>query len=158
MLLHRVTAKDAHRAGLAPEQAAGEPDRGRLAGAVGSDEPEHLAGRDFERQRRRPRRSLHIVWRRDRSSWLRQASGVLALLGSSASTGIPDFNTPSRLSTVTLIRYTSLDRSSAVCTFRGVNSALGEMKVMVPSSRCPASVTSVTFCPTRSRGTTGSST
>ena len=35
-------------------------------------------------------------------------------------------------------------RSSAVCTLRGVNSAFGEMKVIVPSSRCPASVTSGT--------------
>ena len=39
---------------------------------------------------------------------------------------------PSRLSVVTLMRYTSLERSSAVCTLRGVNSAFGEMNVIVP--------------------------
>ncbi len=36
---------------------------------------------------------------------------------------MPVFSTPSRLSVVTLIRYTSRERSSAVWTLRGVNSA-----------------------------------
>ena len=36
---------------------------------------------------------------------------------------MPDFSTPAVLSTATFTRYTSFERSSAVCTLRGVNSA-----------------------------------
>ena len=44
-----------------------------------------------------------------------------------ASTGMPCLSTPSLLSTDMRTRYTSFERSSAVCTLRGVNSAFGEM-------------------------------
>ena len=57
-----------NRAGIAAEQSAHQTDRGRLAGAVRPDEPEHLARRDFEATSRRPRRSLpYRLGRRDRS-------------------------------------------------------------------------------------------
>ena len=66
----------------------------------------------------------------------------------SASTGMPCLSTPLRLSTETFTRKTSFDRSSAVCTLRGVNSALGEMKVTVPAMPAPpASVKSVACLP-----------
>ena len=40
---------------------------------------------------------------------------------------MPIFSVPSRLFTETFTRYTSFDRSSAVCTLRGVNSAFDAM-------------------------------
>src|SRR4029453_12574040 len=134
------------------EQAAGEPNRGGLAGTIRTDEPEHLAATDGQRQvveRAELPVDFGDVLERDR---------IVAHRGISASTGMPGLSTPSRLSAVTLMRYTSLVRSSAVCTLSGVNSALGEMKEIVPSRRCPASVTSVTFCPSFNSGTSGSST
>ena len=50
---------------------------------------------------------------------------------------MPCFSTPFSLPTVTFTRKTSFDRSSAVCTLRGVNSAFGEMNVTVPSMPGP---------------------
>src|SRR6202521_4547568 len=63
--------------------------------------------------------------------------------GISASTGMPCLSTPWRLSTAIFTRYTSLERSSAVWTLRGVNSAFEEMKLMVPGMLPPASVNTV---------------
>ena len=72
---------------------------------------------------------------------------------------MPCFSTPPELSTVTRMRYTSLARSSAVCTFLGVNSAFGEMNVTVPVRPAPpASVKSVAGWPSAMRGTAGSGT
>jgi hypothetical protein len=68
-------------------------------------------------------------------------------------------STPFSLLTVIFTRNTSFERSSAVCTLRGVNSAFGEMKVMVPSiPGPPASVKTVAVPPRVTRGTSGSST
>src|SRR5262249_27590395 len=145
-----------HLPAVQPEEAARHTDRGRLARAVWADDPEHLPCRDLER---------HVGQRRERAIPLDDAiereHGIrrhCQLTGISASTGMPVFRIPRELSTLTLMRYTSLDRSSAVWTFRGVNSALGEMNVMVPSRRCPVSVTSVAGWPIFSLGTSGSST
>ena len=67
-------------------------------------------------------------------------------------------NVSLKVSAVTLMRYTSFERSSGVCTLRGVNSAFGEMNVIVPFSRCPASVRIVADCPILSCGSVNPST
>ena len=43
VLLDRIVAEDADAAGVGVQQPAERADRRRLAGAVGSDQPEHLA-------------------------------------------------------------------------------------------------------------------
>ena len=45
MLLDRIEADDADRAGVGVQQPAQQPDRRGLAGAVRSDQAEHLAAR-----------------------------------------------------------------------------------------------------------------
>ena len=52
MLLHRIAAEHADRAGVGVQQPAQQADRGRLAGAVRPDQAEHLAARDVERHAR----------------------------------------------------------------------------------------------------------
>src|SRR5262249_59029763 len=129
------------RAAVGRQQSAREADGRRLASAVGTDQTEHLARTDVEGEA--VQRGHRAVPARDAGKGDRRR-GHFADPGSSASTGMPGLSTPSRLSAVTLMRYTSFERSSAVCTLRGVNSAFGEMNVIVPGSRCPASVTSAT--------------
>jgi hypothetical protein len=50
VLLDRVAPEDAHVAAVGMHQPARQPDRRRLAGAVGTDDAEHLSGLDRERQ------------------------------------------------------------------------------------------------------------
>src|SRR5690606_23308888 len=139
------------------EQAADEANRRGLAGPVGADETEHLARPHVEGERGERLHGavpLHDLRQPDRRH---RIAGHWS--GISASTGMPAFSTPAVLSTLTLIRYTSLDRSSAVWTLRGVNSARGEMNVTVPAMPGPpASVWSVAGPPSRMRGTDGSGT
>ena len=137
-----------------PEQSAREPDRRRLAGAVRTDEAEHLPRRDLERQAVQRARSLHIV-----SDDAIKAHGcgrhrVLALLRQFGLDRHP------RLQHAVAVVDRDLDPIHEPRPLLGGlhvarrELGRGEMKVIVPASRCPASVTSVTFCPTRSRGTT----
>jgi len=132
VLLDWITINDADLPAVGSEQPARHSDRGRLPCAVGPDQAEHLASRDRER---------HGIDRLESTVLLRhpiERDGRFhgsRYFGSSASTGIPGLSTPSRLSVLTFIRYTSFDRSAAVCTLRGVNSALGEMNVMLPCKR-----------------------
>src|SRR5262245_38082760 len=107
MILDRVEPEHAKFPAIRVQQPAHQPDRGRLAGAVRANEPEHLAlahveGEVGECLRRAV--ALPDVAKRERAHWS----------FNSASTGIPSFRMPSRLSTLTLMRYTSFDRSSAV--------------------------------------------
>src|SRR4030095_5458585 len=159
MRAHRIEAKDPQLARIGMQQSTHQTDRRRLARPVGADEAEHLASHHLEAQpgeRLRLAVSLDDPIQYDR----RLAIGVrLHCNASSASTGMPGFRTPARLSTVTLMRYTSFDRSSAVCTLRGVNSAFGDMKVTLPDTPSPpASVTTLADCPSFTRGTIGSGT
>src|SRR4030095_11633396 len=139
MFTNGVSPEHTNLAGIGVQQAAHQPDRGRLASSVGPDQTEHLAAIDGERElvdRRGGAVALDDTRRRDGRAG--RASGS-PCSWTTASTGMPGFSTPARLSTVPLIRYTSFDRSSAVCTLRGVNSAFGETNVILPGTPCPPS-------------------
>ena len=114
------------RAGTIHE-AARQAQRGRLARAVRPEDAEELALTDVEGE---------VVHRGDRpeapgqpTHGNRRAHG--APRGSAASrtsAGMPGLrSTPASPVICTLTGYTSRVRSSGVCTFRGVNSARGEM-------------------------------
>src|SRR5918995_6491539 len=155
VLADGIVAQEAHAPAVCVQQAAQQANRGCLASTVRSDEPEQLPWRRGERHRvERADRPVSL-----RDSLQRKGCDVAHWSRSSASTGMPSFSTPLVLSALTLTRYTSRDRSSAVCTFRGVNSAFGEMNVTLPGMASPpASVWSVAAWPTRRRGMAGSST
>src|SRR5450759_804272 len=132
-----VGTQHAYPARVRAQQAADQPDGRCLARAVRANQAEHLAATDLER---------HVVdgdgCAEALGDTVEDDSGVghgryFADSGTSASTGLPCFRTPRVLSTETLMRYTSFDRSSAVCTLRGVNSAFGEMNVTVPLMPAP---------------------
>ena len=101
----------------------------------GHGKAEHLSARDCEGQiidgKRRPEAlgyTLNAHGGRAAAPIARHSVGHdMACSGITASTGIPCLSTPSWLGTDTRTRYTSFDRSSEVCTLRGVNSAFGEM-------------------------------
>ena len=98
MLLDGIAIEHADPPGVRPQQPAGQADGGRLAGAVGTDQAEHFAARDLERDG---------VERFERSVLLGdlfKADGGHYDSGISASTGMPGFRTPARLSVLTLIR------------------------------------------------------
>src|SRR5688572_3334153 len=121
MVEHGIPTEYAYLARTGTKQPAHQAYCGRFAGTVGTDQAEHLAAPDVERD---PfERAGGAVLLRH----ARELNGVTHCSGNSASTGIPAFKMPSRLSTLTLMRYTSFERSSAVWTVRGVNSACGEM-------------------------------
>jgi hypothetical protein len=98
MFAHRVLAEHAHLAAIGVEQPAHHTDGGRLSRAVGTDETEHLAARDVERQA--GKRLCGAVTLDD----LLEQDGGRHGSDSSASTGIPALRMPSRLSTLTLMR------------------------------------------------------
>ena len=50
MLLYRIAIEHANRATAGLQQAAHQPDRRGLSGAIGADQAEHLAGVDGKRQ------------------------------------------------------------------------------------------------------------
>ena len=94
----RILTEHAHLPAGGPQQAARQPDRRRLSGAVGSDEAEHLAGSNGQRDvAQRGALAVFVGHPSERQ-------GLGAHRGSSASTGMPDLRMPCRLSTVTLIR------------------------------------------------------
>src|SRR5262249_23540224 len=142
-------AEHLHASRVGAQQPADQPDRRRLAGAVRADQAEHLAAIDRQRQLvdgdRRAVPFADLLERDDRFGHGYCWNGI------SASTGIPGLRTPALLSTATFTRYTSFERSSAVCTLRGVNSAFSAIIEMTPAIPAPpASVTTVTGWPTRS--------
>ena len=104
VLADRVVAEHADPPGVGAQQPAEQADRRRLAGAVRADQPEHLAAPDVER---------HVVDGDVRVRYFMTARstttagvrhGYRLPSGTSASTGMPCFSTPWRLSTDTLIR------------------------------------------------------
>src|SRR5262245_42345579 len=132
MIADGVAPEDVYTAGIGVQQPACQPNRRRLARAVWANKAEHLPVSDRER---------HRIERAHGAEQLRdavEADGLVAHCSrSSASTGMPRFSTPFLLSTETLTRYTRRERSSAVWTLRGVNSACGEMKVTLPAIPSP---------------------
>src|SRR5688572_9589933 len=96
VLLHRILAEHADGAFINMQQSADRANRGRLAGAIGTDQPEHFAHLDAV---------AHPAERFDLAVSL---DDVLELDGGhdyfaspiSASTGMPCFNTPSLLSSL----------------------------------------------------------
>ena len=135
MLAHRIASEHADASAVGLQQPAHQPDRGGLAGAVRTDQTEHLAAIDTDMVSSRSastRRRIVLMTRSRRRSRVMAWHWQEAI---SASTGMPCLSMPWRLSTAIFTRYTSFDRSSAVCTLRGVNSAFGEMKLIVPGCR-----------------------
>ena len=103
VVAHRIEVRARGRVPLsARQQAADQPDRRRLAGAVRADQPEHLAALDRQRELADGRGlavPLGDAIERDESAWhLRHWNGI------SASTGMPAFSMPPVLSTETLTR------------------------------------------------------
>jgi hypothetical protein len=97
MVLHRIETKHAKLTGVGVQQPAHQPDRRRLACAVGADQAEHFTLADVEAEsRERRRRAVRL---RD----VNEADGTHCSF-KSASTGIPSLRMPSRLSTLTLMR------------------------------------------------------
>src|SRR5207237_3771073 len=120
---HWIEIQHAERSGVGRQKAADKPDCRRLARAVGPDQAEHLPAIHVQRERVDCRRVAVAFG--DALEHNRARHGRWS--GISASTGMPAFSTPFRLSMDTFTRYTSFARSSAVCTLRGVNSAFCEM-------------------------------
>ncbi len=109
--------------------------RGGLAGAVGADQAEQLAASDVEAE------PVHRGEIAEAARELLDANhGIAGGLGhdagpfsSSTSTGMPGLSSIAASPvTRTLTAYTNFTRSSAVCTFLGVNSASLAMKVTSP--------------------------
>ena len=98
VLAHGIVAEHAHLAAIGVQEAAHHADQGGLTRAVGTNQPEHVSTRHLERQVRECRRGPVPL------DQLRQLDGDAHGSASSASTGMPCFNTPARLSTVTLMR------------------------------------------------------
>src|SRR5512145_2439793 len=159
MLARGAPSQYGNAPGFRAKQSTRQSNGCRLPRTIRTDETEHFATGDRERDAIEcADGAIRLADALKTDCFVCHPECSLSRPGISASTGIPGFRIPSRLSVVTLIRYTSFVRSSAVCTFRGVNSACGEMKVIVPCTRCPASVTRVTAWPSLSWGTSGSST
>src|SRR5688572_16964119 len=96
MIAARIEIEDPYRSAIRPLQSADGADGRRLSRPVGTDQAEHLAALDGQRQiRERLNRAVPL---RD---LIQRDHGVT---GISASTGMPDLSTPSLLSTVTLTR------------------------------------------------------
>ena len=135
LVLHRlrfarhVVARHARAALARVHQAAQHAQRGRLARAVRTHQPEDLALRH---------RQVEMVHRRQFAEALGQAAGFddgLSITGSStisASAGMFDFSSRPGFSTSILMRYTSFTRSCCVWICFGVNSACEEMNVTRP--------------------------
>src|SRR5262245_36707819 len=103
MLAHRIETEHAQLTLIWMPQPAHQTDRRRRARAAGADETKHLAAPHLETEpgeRGRLTVSLHDAIQPDGCVVIRVASHCSV---SSASTGIPDFRTPLRLSTLTLI-------------------------------------------------------
>ena len=122
VIARRILVEDAHLARVSVKQAAHQSNRRRLAGAVGSDETEHLAACNLEgqaRQRLGAAVALDDAGERDCSLVGRPLPARRGFSGggpdrrrwrvshwtcSSASTGMPCLSVPARLSTATLMR------------------------------------------------------
>ena len=104
MLSEGIVAEDRHAPAIDLEQSAGDADGGRLPSPIGADDAEHLAAGD--RDRRGVERGHGAVFFRHllESEGTRTHGLSLPCSTSSASIGMPGFNTPSRLSAVTLMR------------------------------------------------------
>ena len=98
MLAHGIVTEHAHRAAVGVKKAAHDANGRRFSGAVGADETEHLAAAHVERQ---PGKRLGRAVSLDD---VLEVNGWRHGRASSASTGIPGLSTPSRLSTLTLMR------------------------------------------------------
>src|SRR5450759_934155 len=106
----------------------------RLAGAIGSDEPEQLALADIERD------VVECLDRRERLTERTNLDGVAhdgcfaGTAPSVMSAGIPILSAPFGFGTYTFTAYTRSARSSRVCTGVGVNSAFVDIHLTVPGS------------------------
>jgi hypothetical protein len=99
MIAHWVETEHVDPPGIGTKQTAKEPDRRRLARAVGADQAEHLAPFDVHRHPVHGRRLPETL-----ADTVEERCGGHGSSGISASTGMPTFKTPSRLSTEILTR------------------------------------------------------